>query len=84
MKDIENYKLLHVQDALQRLDRALVRLESAAGKLRSKSGTAGDSAALAIKLDHLSQAHGALKETTGRVARGLDAAISRLSALIPD
>ncbi|MSO72332.1 MAG: hypothetical protein EXQ84_01805 [Rhodospirillaceae bacterium] len=84
MKDIENYKLPHVQDALQRLERALVCLESAAGKPRAKPEPAGETVALAKKFDQLSRAHGALKETTGRVARGLDGAISRLSALIPD
>jgi hypothetical protein len=80
LKDIENYKLPHVQDALQRLDRALARLESVA----AKAGTGKPDAAFEKKLDQLTQAHGALKETAGRVAARLDAAIGRLSASIED
>lgn len=80
MKDIENYKLVQVHGALQRLDKALTRLESAA----AKTGGAGETKALTEKLDALSRAHGTLQETAGRVATRLDTAIERLAASIQD
>lgn len=84
LKDIENSKLPHVQDALQRLDSALARLESAAAKADAGKPDAAAAAAMEKKLDQLTHAHGALKETAGRVATRLDAAIGRLSASIQD
>lgn len=73
MKDIGNYKLSKVRDALTRLDRALGRLETAA---QSASGAA----AVKAELETLAQTHAALKKTAGHVAARLDAAIDRLSA----
>ena len=84
LKDIENYKLTQVQDALQRLDQALVRLESVAAVVETGKPDAGASAALEEKLSQLNRAHGTLAETAGRVAARLDAAIGRLSASIQD
>jgi hypothetical protein len=81
LKDIENYKLVHVQDALQQLDRALMRLESATARAGASKS---DAAALAQKLDQLTRAHSTLKESAARVASRLDAAIGRLSAAIED
>jgi len=80
LKDIENYKLVQVQGALQRLDRALIRLESVA----AKAGGAAETKALQEKLSQLSRAHGTLQETAGRVATRLDTAIERLAASIQD
>lgn len=80
MKDIENYKLSGVHEALQRLDRAVGRLESAAGK----PPRAGDTAALEQKLADLRVQHGSLKETAGRVAGRLDDAIGRLSGMLEE
>ena len=84
MKDIANYKLVQVQDALQRLDRALTRLESAAAKAGGTGAGTGEAKALKEKLDHLNRAHGTLQETAGRVAARLDTAIERLAASIHD
>jgi len=92
LKDIENYKLLQVQDSLQRLDNALSRLESAAdaalARDKSAAGTADMAAAEAValqeKLDRMARDHGALKETANRVATRLDEAIGRLAATLED
>ena len=73
MKDIGNYKLSKVRDALGRLDQALGRLETAAQ-------SASTSAPLRAELEALTQNHAALKKTAGHVAARLDAAIDRLSA----
>ncbi len=73
MKDIGNYKLSKVRDALARLDQALGRLETAAE-------TAPGSAAVKAELDALSQNHAALKKTAGHVAVRLDAVLDRLGA----
>ena len=80
MKDIENYKLLRVQESLQRLDLALSSLESVADKVdaqvKAATGTVGtaaaEAAAIQEKLDRLTQDHGTLKETANRVATRLD------------
>jgi hypothetical protein len=80
LKDIENSKLVQVHTALERLDRALTRLESAA----AVAPVAGEAKVLGQKLDHLTQAHATLKETAGRVATRLDAAIGRLSDAIEE
>lgn len=92
LKDIENYKLLQVQDSLQRLDNALSRLESAADAAQARGNAApgmadaaaAQAAALQEKLDRLTRDHGALKETASRVATRLDQAIGRLSATLED
>ncbi len=92
LKDIENYKLLRVQESLQRLDLALSSLESVADKVdaqvKAATGTVGtaaaEAAAIQEKLDRLTQDHGTLKETANRVATRLDQAIGRLSATLQD
>ena len=84
MKDIENYKLVQVQTALQRLDDALIKLESAAAKAPASRESSRNEAAAVQKLEALTLAHGALKDTAGRVATKLDAAIGRLSASLQD
>ena len=71
---------MHVQNALQRLDKALVRLEGAASKAATAVPAASNAAALAEKLHVLTDAHDTLKETAGRVGQRLDAAIGRLAA----
>jgi hypothetical protein len=78
LKDIENSKLLSVQGALQRLDKALMRLEAGA----ATPGGVGESKALQEKLDEISRAHSTLQETAGRVAARLDTAIERLASSI--
>lgn len=80
MKDINNSKLVHVHTALQRLDKALTRLEGAASKAATTVQAVSNVGALAEKLHTLTDAHDTLKETAGRVAQRLDAAIGRLSA----
>ena len=80
MKDIENYKLPLVQAALQRLDGALTRLETAV----ANAGTGKPDPEIEKKFKQLSEAHGTLKLTAGRVAQRLDAAIGRLSASIEE
>lgn len=72
MKDIGNYKLSKVRDALARLDAAVGRLETAAAN--------APGGALRAELDALALNHAALKKTAGHVATRLDAAIDRLSA----
>jgi len=84
LKDIENSKLVHVQDALGRLDRALARLESAAVNAGDPKASAAESAALKSKLENLTRAHGTLQDAAERVATRLDTAIGRLSASIQD
>ena len=65
MKDIENYKLPLVQAALQRLDGALTRLETAV----ANAGTGKPDPEIEKKFKQLSEAHGTLKLTAGRVAQ---------------
>jgi len=84
LKDIENYKLAHVQNALQRLDKALGRLEAASDKAAPGVPAASNTAELAEKLDRLTGAHNTLKDTAGRVATRLDQAIGRLSSSLQD
>ena len=77
MKDIGNYKLLRVRDALTRLDGAVGRLEAAADAITP----AGE---VKAELESLTRDHAALKETAGRVATRLDAAIARLAVAVDD
>ena len=67
-----------------RLGDAVTRLESAASNLQTAAPSAADTKPLEEKLARLSRDHGALKETAGRVAARLDAAIGRLSASLKD
>ncbi len=84
MKDIKNYKLSQVGSALERLSQAVARLETVAGKTQASAPTGADSAALQEKLDRLTQDHVTLKDTAGRVAQRLDAAIGQISASLKD
>ncbi len=80
MKDIGNYKLVHVQEALQRLDRAMTRLESATAQIQPTAPLARAKAEAEQALARLQHNHATLKDTAGRVALRLDTAIVRLSA----
>ena len=79
MKDIGNYKLSKVREALGRLDGAVGRLEAATQGL---SGGGEASQKLQAELETLTQDHAALKRTAGDVAERLDAAIERLGAAV--
>ena len=79
MKDIGNYKLTKVREALGRLDGAVGRLEAATQGL---GGSGESSQKLQAELETLSQDHAALKRTAGQVAERLDAAIERLGAAV--
>ena len=82
MKDIGNYKLLKVHDALGRLGAAVDRLESAASLAEPALPLARTVPGLKAELDHLSRDHAALKTTAGQVASRLDTAIARLSGVL--
>ena len=77
MKNIGNYKLLRVREALARLDGAVGRLEAAAEAV----APVGE---LKAEFESLARDHAVLKETAGRVATRLDAAITRLAAAAHD
>ncbi len=77
MKDIGNYKLSKIRDALGRLDAAVGRLESAA---QNASAQGLPDEALKAELATLMENHAALKKTAGHVAARLDATIERLTA----
>ena len=79
MKDIGNYKLLQVHEALQRLAGAVDRLETAANDVAPALPMAREAPALRTQFDQLVQDHTVLKATAGRVAVRLDAAIARLA-----
>ena len=79
MKDIGNYKLSKVREALGRLDGAVGRLEAAAQAAAGINALPGK---LKEELETLSEDHAALKKTAGHVAERLDAAIERLSAAV--
>lgn len=79
MKDIGNYKLSKVREALGRLDGAVGRLEAATQGLK---GGGDSSRKLQAELETLTQDHAALKKTAGQVAERLDAAIQRLGAAV--
>ena len=80
MKDIGNYKLVHVHEAVQRLDRAMTRLERAAAQVQPTAPLEHAKAELQQELARLQRDHATLKDTAGQVALRLDTAISRLSA----
>jgi hypothetical protein len=77
LKDIGNYKLLRVHEALARLGGAVTRLEAAA----DAAAPAGE---VKAEFESLTRDHAALKETAGKVATRLDAAIARLAAAVDD
>ena len=84
MKDIGNYKLLKVHEALQRLDRAVHALESAAEAAAPALSSAREAPQLKSRLDALTTSHAALKANAGEVAARLDDAIARLGLLLGD
>ena len=65
-----------LEDALKRLDRAVTRLEKAAGRIGEDNG-ADNRALAAVKADYA-----ALLETTEGVSARLDAAILRLDRML--
>lgn len=77
MKDIVNP---HVAEALQRLERAIAKLDSASAARLPQD----DTAALTQELARLKRDHGALRETATRVAQRLDTAIGRLQSAVTD
>jgi hypothetical protein len=84
LKDIGNYKLLQVGEALQRLDRAVARLEAASANTAPDDSLKNQSAELERKLADLTRNHGDLKEAATRVASRLDMAISNLEKSLGD
>ena len=82
MKDIENYKLPRVSDAVQRLQRAVTRLETAAGNVRATAPLLKKSEEAERKLAALTTSHEALREAATRISSRLDMAIGRLSKSI--
>jgi hypothetical protein len=96
LKEQDKNRLVLVEESLQRLDRALGRLESAATVAQERALAAAETlntkvseaAATALVLEekfgNLSRAHADLKATSGRVAGRLDAAIGRLSAALQE
>ena len=82
MKDIENYKLPRVGDAVQRLERAVARLEAAAGNVGATAPLLKKSEETERKLADLTTSHVALREAATRIASRLDMAIGRLSKSI--
>jgi hypothetical protein len=87
LKDIGNYKLVRVQEALGRLEGAIGRLEraAAAGAASASTGAVSDArqaqerAELKAEVARMADKHAALKQSAGRVAERLDHAISRLT-----
>lgn len=73
-----------VQAALKHLDEAVARLETAAGQVQAKLPLAEEAGVLEKRVADLSRENTALKESAGRVAERLDAAIGRLSAALKD
>lgn len=67
-----------VSTALQRLERAIGRLEAAA----AARGPSEDTRGLKDAFDRLTRDHAALKENAGRVAERLDRVIDRVQATL--
>ncbi len=80
MKDIENYNLPRLGEALRRLEGAVTRLDAAATNNAPASSFAKKSEEAERKLADLGRSHEALKEAASHVATRLDLAIGRLSA----
>ncbi|MCA0202454.1 MAG: hypothetical protein LCH56_16770 [Proteobacteria bacterium] len=73
MKDIVNP---HVREALERLERAIIRIDSAA----QARGQSDDVSGLREAFEHLTRDHAALKTSASRVADRLDAVIDQVRA----
>ncbi len=82
LKDIENYKLPRITEAVQRLERAVARLETAAGHVGATAPLLKKSEEAERKLAALTTSHEALREAATRIASRLDMAIGRLSKSI--
>lgn len=82
LKDIGNYKLLQVHEALQRLDRAVSHLEAASNTLAPALSLAREAPALKSRLEEITTQHAALKTSAEDVAIRLDQAIARLASVI--
>jgi len=76
--------LEQVQTALKQLDEAVSRLETAAAQVQAQLPLAGNAEVFEQKLADLSKQNSELKESAGRVAGRLDAAIGRLAAALKD
>jgi hypothetical protein len=75
LKDIVNP---NVREALERLERAIGRLDSAA----AARGKSEDVVGLKEAFDRLSRDHAALRDTAGRVANRLDAVIGQVQTTL--
>ena len=84
MKDIGNYKLLQVHEALQRLERAVSGLEKAADAIAPALPAAREAPQLKSRFEELTAQHAALKANATEVAARLDGAITRLAHLLGD
>ncbi|MGZ6176307.1 MAG: hypothetical protein ACXWNB_10770 [Candidatus Binataceae bacterium] len=84
MKDIGNYKLLQVHEALQRLERAVRGLETAAETIAPALPVAREAPQLKSRLEALTASHVALKTSANQVAARLDDAIARLGLMLDD
>ncbi|MGE4061777.1 MAG: hypothetical protein AB7E79_00260 [Rhodospirillaceae bacterium] len=70
----------HVREALERLERAIGRLDTAA----QPRGQSEDVSDLKEAFDRLSREHALLKDTAGRVASRLDAVIGQVRASLDE
>jgi len=84
LKDIGNYKLLQVHEALQRVERAVCGLEKAADAIAPALPVAREAPQLKSRLEELTASHAALKANASQVATRLDDAIARLARLLGD
>jgi hypothetical protein len=77
LKDIVNP---NVREALERLERAIGRVDAAA----AARGQSEDVSGLKEAFDRLTREHASLKDTAGRVANRLDAVIGQVQASLKD
>jgi seryl-tRNA synthetase len=82
LKDIGNYKLLQVHEALQRLDRAVSQLEAASNAVAPTLSLAREAPLLKSRLEEITAQHAALKTSAEDVAARLDQAIARLADVV--
>lgn len=73
-----------VAEALDRLTRALDRLDTAARDVPALRGLKNEQAALTAKLAEATKANAILREASNRVATKLDGQIARLSLALKD
>jgi hypothetical protein len=77
LKDIVNP---NVREALERLERAIGRVDAAA----AARGKSEDTSGLKEAFERLTREHSALKDTAGRVATRLDAVIGQVRATLDE